>query len=110
MLAGYLLDPASATYPVPLMSERYLGVDVLGGAEDVDAGQLFAEDPWRATAAEAAAVALLTPVMEEAIDERGLRRLLDEVELPLSSVLAHMEARGVRRSEERRVGEGGGWG
>jgi DNA polymerase-1 len=96
MLAGYLLDPAAASYPLSAMSERYLGVDVLGGAEDVDAGQLFAEDPWRATAAEAAAVALLTPVMEEAIDERGLRKLLDAVELPLSSVLAHMEARGVR--------------
>jgi DNA polymerase-1 len=41
-------------------------------------------------------VALLTPVMEQAIDERGLRKLLDDVELPLSSVLAHMEARGVR--------------
>jgi DNA polymerase I len=96
MLAGYLLDPAAATYPLSAMSERYLGVDVLGSAEDVDAGQLFAEDPWRATAAEAAAVALLTPVMEEAIEERGLRKLLDEVELPLSTVLAHMETRGVR--------------
>jgi DNA polymerase-1 len=96
MLAGYLLDPAAATYPLSAMSERYLGVDVLGSAEDVDTGQLFAEDPWRATAAEAAAVALLTPVMEEAIEERGLRKLLDEVELPLSTVLAHMETRGVR--------------
>ena len=96
MLAGYLLDPAAATYPLSGLSERYLGVDVLGGAEDVEAGQLFAEDPWRATAAEAAAVALLTPVMEEEIEHRGLRKLLDDVELPLSSVLAHMEARGVR--------------
>jgi DNA polymerase I len=96
MLAGYLLDPAAATYPLSGLSERYLGVDVLGDAEDVYAGQLFAEDPWRATADEAAAVALLAPVMEEVIDERGLRKLLDEVELPLSSVLAHMEARGVR--------------
>ncbi len=96
MLAGYLLDPAAATYPLSGLSERYLGVDVLGGAEDVDDGQLFAADPWRATAAESAAVALLTPVMEQAIDERGLRKLLNEVELPLSSVLAHMEARGVR--------------
>src|SRR5262249_9727578 len=43
MLAGYLLDPAAATYPLSGLSERYLGVDVLGGAEDVEAGQLFAE-------------------------------------------------------------------
>jgi DNA polymerase I len=29
MLAGYLLDPAAATYPLSSLSERYLGVDVL---------------------------------------------------------------------------------
>ncbi len=96
MLAGYLLDPAAATYPLSGLSERYLGDADLGAAEVVAAGQRFASEPWRATAAEAAAVALLTPVMEQAIDERGLRKLLDDVELPLSSVLAHMEARGVR--------------
>src|SRR5207244_1560611 len=50
MLAGYLLDPASATYPLPVLCERYLGVDVVGDAGEDEAGQLFAEDPWRATA------------------------------------------------------------
>jgi DNA polymerase-1 len=34
--------------------------------------------------------------MEEEVDRLGLRHLLEEVELPLSSVLARMEARGVR--------------
>ena len=33
--------------------------------------------------------------MSERIDKAGLRRLLDEVELPLSSVLARMQAAGV---------------
>ena len=47
-------------------------------------------------AAEAAAVALLAPVMSEQIDQQGLRPLLEDVELPLASVLARMEARGVR--------------
>ena len=46
--------------------------------------------------AEAAAVALLAPVLEEQIDRQGLRPLLEDVELPLASVLARMEARGVR--------------
>jgi DNA polymerase-1 len=100
MLAGYLLDPAAANYPLRDLCETYLGADVVGAAEGDDAdareGQLFAEAPWRAVAAEAAAVALLAPVMEEQIDQQGLRGLLEDVEQPLASVLARMEARGVR--------------
>ena len=30
LLAGYLLDPASADYPLQALCERYLGADVLG--------------------------------------------------------------------------------
>ena len=96
MLAGYLLEPGTADYPLASLSERYLGADLLGGTEEEAEGQLFADEPWRAVAAEAAAVALLAPVMEELIDKQGLRPLLEDVELPLASVLARMEARGVR--------------
>ncbi|MGZ8566184.1 MAG: DNA polymerase I [Actinomycetota bacterium] len=96
MLAGYLLDPATADYPLRHLCERYLGTDLLGSAQDDAEGQLFADDPWRIVAAEAAAVALLAPLLEERIDKQGLRGLLEDVELPLSSVLARMEARGVR--------------
>jgi DNA polymerase I len=95
MLAGYLLDPASDTYPLQTLCERYLGTDVLGAVEDEDEGQLFSEASWRSLAAEAAAVASLAPVMAEQIAKQGLRHLLDDVELPLASVLARMEARGV---------------
>ncbi|MGZ5288367.1 MAG: DNA polymerase I [Actinomycetota bacterium] len=94
-LAGYLLDPAAAHYPLRRLCEAHLGTDVLGAVEDEAEGQLFGEAPWRATAAEAAAVALLAPVMEEQIDAQGLRGLLEDVELPLASVLARMEARGI---------------
>jgi DNA polymerase I len=100
MLAGYLLDPASAEYPLRALCERYLGSDVLGGVEEEDEGQLFTEAPWRPVAAEAAAVALLAPVMQEQIDAQDLRPLLEDVELPLASVLARMEARGVRLDVE----------
>jgi DNA polymerase-1 len=95
MLAGYLLDPAAADYPLQRLCEQHLGADVLGGVDETAEGQLFAEEPWRAVAAEAAAVALLAPVMAERVDGQGLRGLLHDVELPLSSVLARMEARGV---------------
>jgi DNA polymerase I len=100
MLAGYLLDPAQGSYPLRMLCERYLGTDVVEGIDDEESaesdGSLFAERPWRPAAARAAAVALLAPAMEERIDRAGLRSLLTDVELPLSSVLARMQARGVR--------------
>ncbi|HJS26540.1 MAG TPA: DNA polymerase I [Actinomycetota bacterium] len=94
MLAAYLLDPAGASFELGPLSEQYLGADVVGSEPEETEGQLFGAT-WRATAAEAAAVALLAPVLDERIDKAGLRPLLDEVELPLSSVLARMQANGV---------------
>jgi DNA polymerase-1 len=96
MLAGYLLEPGTADYPLASLCERYLGTDLFGTAEEETEGQLFTEEPWRAVAGQAAAVALLAPVLEEQIDRQGLRPLLEDVELPLASVLGGMEARGVR--------------
>jgi DNA polymerase-1 len=97
MLAGYLLDPGGGNYELRALGETYLGTDVLGSVEaDTEtAGQLFADDAWKTPAAEAAAIALLAPVMAERIDKAGLRSLLDDVELPLSSVLARMQAAGI---------------
>ena len=94
-LAGYLLDPAAAEYPLRALSEKYLGADVLGPVDEQEEGQLFSDAGWRTVAAEAAAIALLAPVMEEQIDKQGLRDLLETVEMPLASVLGRMEQRGV---------------
>ena len=94
MLAGYLLDPAAANFALGPLCQQYLGSDLLGPVGEEADGQLFTES-WRAVAAEAAAVALLAPAMAERIERAGVQRLLDEVELPLSSILARMQARGV---------------
>jgi DNA polymerase-1 len=94
MLAAYLLDPATPSYELRALAEQYLGTDVVGTAGDEAEGQLFGAS-WRGVAAEAAAIALLAPAMAERLDRAGMRTLLDEVELPLSSVLARMQARGV---------------
>jgi DNA polymerase I len=50
----------------------------------------------------------LAPVLASALDDRGLRRLYDEVERPLVRVLARMEKVGVRvdEAELRRLYEG----
>ncbi|MGH2556015.1 MAG: DNA polymerase I [Actinomycetota bacterium] len=95
LLAGYLLDPAEASYPLDELCRKYLGLDVLGEIQGDEEGQLFA-DPSKRIGGSAAAVGLLAPVLEERIDRAGLRRLLDEVEMPLSAVLGRMQATGVR--------------
>ena len=94
LLAGYLLDPATANYPLSELCERYLGSNPLASMEEETEGQLFGAS-WRTTAAEAAAIALLAPVMQERIDRANLGALLEDVEMPLSSVLARMQANGV---------------
>jgi len=94
LLAGYLLDPATANYPLAELCERYLGANPLASVDQEVEGQLFGAS-WRATAAEAAAIALLAPVMQERIDRANLGALLEDVEMPLSSVLARMQANGV---------------
>jgi DNA polymerase I len=94
LMAGYLLDPAEANYPLGGLGQRYLGLDVLEEVEGGDEGQLFA-NPSPRVAGEAAAVGLLAPVMEERVDRAGLRELLTTVEMPLSAVLGRMQAAGV---------------
>ena len=62
MLAGYLLDPASADYSAARARRdvpRCRRAAVEG--EETDEGQLFADTSWRTVAAEAAAIALLAP-------------------------------------------------
>jgi DNA polymerase-1 len=97
VLAAYLLDPAEGSYPIGALTERYLGADLLAGAEtQVEDGQLPLEESWRTTAAVAAATALLVPVLAEQVEKAGAKPLLDETELPLARVLARMQAAGVR--------------
>jgi DNA polymerase I len=95
LLAAYLLDPGDQQgYPLDELCRKYLGQDVLEPVDEDGDGQLFGAD-WRTPAAEAAAVGLLAPVMQERVEKAGLTYLLHEVELPLSAVLARMQARGV---------------
>jgi DNA polymerase-1 len=103
LLAGYILDPGEATYSLSELTRRYLGTDLISPEPEEEDGtgqaQLAIEgseaEAWRGAATEAAAVALLTPVMQDRVEKEGVRRLYEEVELPLASVLARMQAAGV---------------
>ena len=83
-LAGYLLDPSRNDYSVAALSARYLG-------------QTLSEDT---PAAAAAAIFALRPVLEQTLEEQGMRSLYETVELPLCRVLADMERVGVAVDRE----------
>jgi DNA polymerase-1 len=86
LLGAYLLEPARRGYPLrELLEERGLAA----------AG---VEDP---VAAEALLVGELSAWQREQIDDRGLRTVMDEIELPLVPVLRGMELEGVRLNTGR---------
>jgi len=104
LLAGYLLDPGEGAYPLSELTRRYLGTDLMteeaGEGDGAGQAQLAIEgteesEAWRGVATEAAAVALLVPVLQIAAERAGVSPLLEDVELPLASVLARMQAAGV---------------
>ena len=93
MLAAYLLDPAAASFEpgrsASSTSGRTWSAPSRGGRGP--AVRLDVADDRRRVGGRGAACALLLT----SGSARRLRRLLDEVELPLSSVLARMQANGV---------------
>jgi DNA polymerase-1 len=85
LLGAYLLEPARRGYPfTELCEERGLASDL--------------QDPL---AAAAVMLGALADWQREQIDERGLRALMDDIELPLVGVLREMEMLGVRLDVER---------
>ena len=85
LLGAYLLEPARRGYPfAELCEERGLGTGV--------------SDP---VAADAVLVGALAAAQRAEIAERGLQALMDDIELPLVSVLREMELAGVRLNVPR---------
>jgi DNA polymerase-1 len=85
VIAAYLLDPAAGDYQPDVLAAQY-GLP-LPARED------------------AAALALLLPELaaaqREKLAENGLLKLYEDVELPLTRVLADMERRGIRVEKDK---------
>ncbi|MEA2702056.1 MAG: polymerase, partial [Actinomycetota bacterium] len=98
-IAAYLIDPAGTQYLLDDLAARFLGLEIRS-PDAPPPGQLdlsgTAKDPAEEAGRRAVAVGLVAPALEQALDQRGLRRLHDEVERPLVRVLARMEKSGVR--------------
>ena len=95
LIAAYLIDPGRAEYLLDDLAAEY------GFELEPDPAT---EDETATLVRHAEASLRLAPLLREKVRERGLERLYDEIELPLSSVLAAMEDAGVR-IDTYRMGE-----
>jgi DNA polymerase I len=85
VLAAYLLEPARRGFPFrEICEERGLATDLADG-----------------TGADAVVLQALAEWQREQLADRGLERLMTEVELPLVRVLRDMELAGVRLNRDR---------
>ncbi|MBD2846504.1 DNA polymerase I [Paenibacillus sp. IB182496] len=98
-LAAYLLDPTDASPTLAGVTRRY-GAGGLAADEDVYGKGAKFKVPEDETlhphlARKADAVLRLTPLLHAQLEESGMRSLFDDLELPLSTVLAGMESQGI---------------
>ena len=98
-LAAYLLDPTAGSYDLPKLSMQYFRKELeesrawrdeeaFGALSD----HVKAQTQWYE---DNALIRALYEKLAPQLDELGLTKLLQEMEIPLCSVLANMERRGV---------------
>lgn len=94
-IAAYLVDPARNEYTIEKLAEEYFGVTIekpeakqmsLLDEDETDNGEYFAKC--------AVALSALNDKIQEKIKENGQEKLYREVELPLVTVLSHLEING----------------
>ncbi len=98
LLAGYLLAPELRDHALGSLVTLHLGRDAAAGTGQDREGRLDLDvdgDGWAAVGHAAADLLELAPVLERDLDERGLRALHDDIELPLAGVLAGIEDVGI---------------
>lgn len=106
-IAGMLLDPSGAR-SLAAISTAAGGPKLRGweevagrGAKAIAASEVPREELARFAADTAVAVDALRTRLQQRLEEEGLTRLFESVELPLTSVLAQMERNGVRIDEAK---------
>ena len=103
MVAAYLVDPESRGYGLDALALRYLGrknrpIEALigKGKEQITMDEVPTRKVCIYACEDVDVVLRLVEVLSKEMDEIGVRRLFDEVEMPLVEVLAEMELAGVR--------------
>jgi len=98
-LAAYLLDPTAGSYDLPKLSMQYFKKELEEGRAYRDeeafgalSDQVKAQTQWYE---DNALIGALHETLGKQLEELGLTQLLEDMEIPLCSVLANMERRGV---------------
>ena len=97
-LAGYLLAPDQRDHALATLVPTHLGRDAAAAGAAAQEGRLELDvdgEGWIEAGHAAADLLDLGPVLEELLETEGLRELHDDIELPLASVLARIEDRGI---------------
>ena len=94
-IAAYLVDPARSEYTIEGLAGEYFGVEI----EKPEAKQLSLLEDDETDKSEylakcAVALRALNEKIQEKIKENGQEKLYREIELPLVTVLAHLEING----------------
>jgi DNA polymerase-1 len=95
LIAAYLIEPGRSEYAIDDLSAEY-GLEVLP--------EPSTEEETATLIRRAEAPRRLAPRLRERVAERGSQHLYDEIELPLTAVLASMEDAGVK-IDTYRMGE-----
>ena len=105
-IAAYLLNPLKDTYLPVDVARDYLGANI-PSVEDIlhkqslsDAISEGREEAYRLLARNTRVTWLAKEVLLTKLSEEGMRKLFEEVEMPLAFVLYEMEAEGIRINKE----------
>ncbi len=109
MVGAYLLDPARRSYDLSdIAAQRGLAAGTEPEKPEGDGQLELGEEPPLDPAAEARLVWELAGRQRTSMREQRIERLMDEVEMPLIEVLAHIEQTGILLDRKRLadIGEG----
>ncbi len=102
MLAEFIVDPSSRNMGLKNLAFARLGVemthieDLIGkGKKQISMADVAVESVAPYAAADAESTLRLLPVMQAEVKRVGGEKLMDEIDLPLTTVLADMEMTGV---------------
>ncbi len=103
MIASYLLDPGRGIHNLYAMALRHLGIrkiateELIGkGKEQISMAEVPVEKVARYAAEDADCTFRLVQFFRPRLEAESLKKLFDEVEMPLVPVLVAMERHGVR--------------
>src|SRR5438552_6238107 len=105
MVASFVLDPGNRSHAIHDLAREHLSVELpitaqllgkgKGGAPERTLAQVPPAEAARVSAAQAEMVLRLEAAFSGDIEAHHLKRLLDEIEIPLIPVLVDMEATGI---------------